>query len=191
MPKLWNETIASHRNAVRDAILETSWTLVAEHGLRAVTMSKIAEDVGIGRATLYKYFPDVEAILVAYHEQHVAAHLEQLAALRNGPGSALDRLSAVLERYAFIAYRRRHGAEELGALLHRDENVACAEQRLVDLFQGLLAETAAAGSVRDDIAPAELAPYCLHALAAAGGMPDEAAVRRLVSVTLVGLHSPG
>src|SRR5215211_8608574 len=48
MPKLWNETIEAHRAAVRDAILETTWALVAERGLLSVTMSQIAEKAGIG-----------------------------------------------------------------------------------------------------------------------------------------------
>src|SRR5919202_1202932 len=65
VPRLWNETIEAHRRTVRGAILETTATLVAEHGLRSVRMSQIAEKTGIGRATLYKYFPDVEAILLA------------------------------------------------------------------------------------------------------------------------------
>jgi AcrR family transcriptional regulator len=47
----------------RKAILDTTAALVAEGGLLSVTMSRIAEEAGIGRATLYKYFPDVEAIL--------------------------------------------------------------------------------------------------------------------------------
>jgi hypothetical protein len=36
----------------------------------------------------------------------------------------------------------------------------------------------------------ELASYCLHALTAAGTLPSKAAVRRLVTVTLAGLHPP-
>ena len=76
MPKLWNETIDAHRRAVRDATLNTTAALVAEHGLLSVTMSQIAEQTGIGRATLYKYFPDVEAILFAWHERQVSGHLE-------------------------------------------------------------------------------------------------------------------
>ena len=52
MPKLWSETIDAHRREVRDAILDTTAALVAEHGLRAVTMSQIAGQTGIGRATL-------------------------------------------------------------------------------------------------------------------------------------------
>ena len=54
MPKLWTETIDEHRRAVRDATLDATGALVAEHGLASVTMSRIAEETGIGRATLYK-----------------------------------------------------------------------------------------------------------------------------------------
>jgi hypothetical protein len=44
------------------------------------------------------------------------------------------------------------------------------------------------GDIRDDIAADELAGYCLHALAAAATLESEAAVRRLVAVTLAGLQ---
>lgn len=71
-PKLWSETIDAHRREVREAILAATLDLLAQRGVRGVTMSQIAERVGIGRVTPYKYFPDVEAILVAHHLQHVA-----------------------------------------------------------------------------------------------------------------------
>jgi AcrR family transcriptional regulator len=76
VPKLWNETIEEHRREVRGAILDATVALVAEHGLLSVTMSQIAEETGIGRATLYKYFPDVEAILLAWHEHQINGHLD-------------------------------------------------------------------------------------------------------------------
>jgi len=110
MPKLWNETIEEHRRAVREATLDTTAALVAEHGLRSVTMSKIAGETGIGRATLYKYFPDVEAILVAWHERQVTGHLEYLAEIRDQAGDAGSRLEAVLEAYALIQHEH-HGTE--------------------------------------------------------------------------------
>lgn len=65
MLKLWSETIDAHRAPVRDATLNTAAGLVAKHRLRSMTMSAIAEESGIGRATLYMYFPAVEASLVA------------------------------------------------------------------------------------------------------------------------------
>ena len=188
MPNLWNETIEGHRRGVRDAILDTTAALVTERGLRSVTMSQIAQETGIGRATLYKYFPGVEAILIAWHERHVAGHLERLAALRDQPGSAGERLEAVLEAYALISYHRGRHAAELGALLHRGEDVVRAQQQLHALIRDLLTEAAETGTLREDVSPDELATYCLHALTAAGNLPSEAAVHRLVMVTLAGLQ---
>ena len=192
------ETIDAHRREVRDAILDTTAALVAEHGLRSVTMSQIAEQTGIGRATLYKYFSDVEAILLAWHERQITGHLARLAELRDRPGNAGERLEAVLEAYALIhhelAAQHRHGRHpnhgtEIAALLHRGEHVARAQQHLNDFMRGLLTECAEAGAVRNDVAPDELANYCLHTLTAASSLPSRAAVRRLVTVTLAGLRS--
>jgi AcrR family transcriptional regulator len=190
VPKLWNETIEAHRHAVREAILDNTWALVTEHGLTAVTMSQIAEKTGIGRATLYKYFPDVETILLAWHQRQIAGHLAQLAEVRDQAGDAGERLEAVLEAYALISHHRGNHGAELGAFLHRDEDVARAQQQVQDLIQDLLTETAETGDLRNDVAPDELANYCLHALTAASSLPSRAAVRRLVSVTLAGLQPP-
>ncbi|HEV2712662.1 MAG TPA: TetR/AcrR family transcriptional regulator [Gaiellaceae bacterium] len=191
MPRLWSETIAAHRREVRDAILDTTAALVAERGLRSVTMSEIAEETGIGRATLYKYFSSVEAILLAWHERQITAHLAYLADVRDQAGDSEKRLQAVLEAYALIVHEThgRHDAE-LAGFLHRDRQVTRAEHRLHEMIRALLVEGAAIGEHRDDVAADELATYCLHALGAARGLPSKAAVRRLVAVTLAGLR-PG
>jgi AcrR family transcriptional regulator len=189
VPRLWNETIEAHRREVRKAILDTTAALVAENGLRAVTMSQVAEETGIGRATLYKYFSDVEAILLAWHERQISAHLDYLADVREQAGSPGERLEAVLEAYALISHES-HGQNnaELAAFLHRNDQIAGAARRLRTMIRDLLAEGAASGDLRDDVAPDELASYCLHALAAARSLPSKAAVRRLVDVTLAGLR---
>jgi AcrR family transcriptional regulator len=186
VPKLWDETIDAHRHAVRDAILETTASLAFENGLSSVTMSQIAEKAGIGRATLYKYFSDVESILVAWHERQINTHLGRLAELSGQSGDAGQRLEAVLEAFALIQ-NEQHDSE-LAALLHRGEHVARAQQHLTHFVGELIAEAANAGRVRNDVAPQELARYCLHALTAAGSLPSKAAVGRLVAVTLAGLR---
>ena len=189
VPRLWTETVESHRRAVRDAALDAAAALVARHGLRGVTMSQIAEDAAIGRATLYKYFPDVDAVLVAWHERQVTAHLDQLATARDHAGDAGDRLTAVLAAYAHVA-REPHGHHdvELVASLHTDPHVARAHEQLRRLVHDVLADAVASGHVRDDVPVEELAGYCLHALSAARDLPAEAAVERLVALTLAGLR---
>lgn len=189
VPKLWNETIEAHRQDVRTAILDATAALVEDRGALSVTMSEIAEKAGIGRATLYKYFSDVEAILIAWHERHVHAHLEQLAAVGRRPGDAGGKLAAVLEAYALIAHQRRHS--DVASLVHRDEHVRHAQHQLQSFIRDLVTEGSRSGDLRDDVAPDELASYCLHALMAASDLPSKAAVRRLVAVTLTGLRPQG
>lgn len=188
VPKLWNETIAAHRETVRETILDTTLRLVGEHGLSAITMSQIAEQTGIGRATLYKYFPDVEAILLAWHERQVGAHLTQLAAIREQHTDPADRLNAVLTGYAFLSRHRGAHPDDLATFLHRGTHLEPAQQHLLTLVTQVLADAAADGSVRTDTAPAQLASYALHALAAAADLPDQAAVHRLVDLVTAGLR---
>jgi len=189
VPRLWTETIEAHRREVRDAILDTTAALVAEYGLRSVTMSEIAEETGIGRATLYKYFPDVDTILFTWHERQISGHLEHLARVRDQAGDPWERLEAVLEAYALISRQSRgHYDRDLAAFLHRDDQVARAQQQLQGMIRDLLSKAAETGAVRGDVAPDELASYCLHALSAASSLPSKTAIRRLVTVTLAGLH---
>lgn len=189
MPKLWSQSIETHRRDVRMAILETTASLVAAHGLLSVTMSRIADETGIGRATLYKYFPDVETILRAWHERQIARHLHRLTEARNSAGDARRRLDAVLETFALLVHESRsHRDTELGALLHRDQHVDHAQQHVHALIVGLLIEGARMGDIRRDVEPGELATYCRHALTAASTLPSKSAVRRLVAVTLDGLR---
>jgi AcrR family transcriptional regulator len=187
MPKLWTRTIETHRRDVRHAILDTAAKLIAERGPSAVTMSQLAADTGVGRATLYKYFPDIEAVLRAWHERQVEQHLEQLETVRDRPGSAGRRLEAVLEAFALICHER-HGSE-IAALIHQGEHMARAHQHLAALVRDLLTEGAAAGELRSDVAPEELATYCIHALTAASALPSKAAAHRLVGVTMQALRA--
>jgi AcrR family transcriptional regulator len=189
VPKLWNDTIAAHRTQVHDTILETTAALVFERGLRAVTMAQIAERAGIGRATLYKYFPDVEAILRAWHARQIDGHLRQLTEIRDGTGNPADRLTAVLTSFAHIARQTRNHDTDLVRYLHPDPAINDARHQLEALITALIAEAAAARQLRADIEPGELAGYCLHALSAAADLDNDQALARLVTLTLSGMRA--
>jgi AcrR family transcriptional regulator len=189
VPKLWTETVEAHRREVRDAILDTAAALAAEHGLLAVTMSQIAEETGIGRATLYKYFPDVEAILVAWHDRQIATHLAYLAEVRDQPADPGRRLEAVLEAYALLSrHSRGHQDAGFAELLHRDERIGRAQRQVHEMIRDLVGAAAKAGDVRDDVPPDELAGYCITALAGAGKLRSKPGIHRLVMVVLDGLR---
>jgi len=189
VPKLWTETIDAHRRTVREAILETTAGLAAEHGVRSVTMSQIAEDAGIGRATLYRYFNDVESILHAWHDEQVESHLAQVADALDPADGARQQLESMLSAYALIVYETRgHGGSELAALLHAGGHAAHAQHRVLHLFESAIKAGVDAGEIRRDIPASELAAYCLHAAGGAAGLSSKSAVGRLVTMVLAGVR---
>ena len=94
----------------------------------------------------------------------------------------------MLDAYAVI--RRNQDATRLGALLHGADHVGHAQDHLRRLLADLIREGASIGQFRDDVSADELAMFCLAAMTAAGDLPSQAAVRRLVSVTMAGLRPP-
>ena len=186
MPKLWNDTIDAHKRNVRDSTLDATADLVTRKGLSAVTMSEIAQQTGIGRATLYKYFPDVEAVLLAWHERQVHRHLASFTTIAAGDGSPLQRLRKVLEAYGMMAHNHEGG--ELANALHRGGHVVHAREHLTAFLSTIIAEAGAAGEIRAEVPAGELAVYCLSAVAGAADLQSKQAVERLVSVTLDALR---
>src|SRR5260370_38872950 len=63
------------RPALRDhiavAILDAAAAVLAERG-EAASMADVAEAAGVGRATLYRYFPSRDALLAALVESAIA-----------------------------------------------------------------------------------------------------------------------
>lgn len=185
MPKVRTGTIAGHRQEVRDTILDGVARIVGDGGLHAVTMAGLAHEAGIGRATLYKYFAGVDEVLVAWHERLLEEHVRALRAEIEDEPDPAARLERGLRTYAQLsAHRPSDGA---GAL-HGRSHARGAADEVVVVFVELLKAAAGAGVIRDDIAAAELAPYCIHALGAAGHLRSKAAVGRLVATVLDGLR---
>ncbi|MDQ3569188.1 MAG: TetR/AcrR family transcriptional regulator [Actinomycetota bacterium] len=183
MPRLWADTIDTHRRQVNDAILDATAALIAEQGPLSVAMSAIAERAGIGRATLYKYFPDVESIVIAWHTRDFAEHLHRLKGLSETDDVTLEDLAE------FVRAQRRHhphrkGSDIAGALV---QSLADAdgviedriEPEIIALLTGLLTRLARRKEVRGDHDPAVLARWLLHAVHAPGDL-DHEAVSQLV-----------
>jgi hypothetical protein len=73
--------------------------------------------------------------------------------------------------------------------LHGQRPADDPSDQLVAIFIGLITEATAAGVVRGDVPPAELAAYCLSALEAARAAAGQAALGRLVDIVWAGLAS--
>ena len=192
MPRLWTETIAEHRDAVHEALLDAAGALIHERGLTGLSMAALAERAGIGRATLYRYFPQLDSVLVAWHERHVARHLKALVTARDTEDDPEKQLVSLLQAYLEVARQSGpDGGAGLFAMLHHTPHVAEAEKQLRALLRAAIGAAARNGTVRKDVSPEELADYVFAALASAGGLSAPAG-SRLLKVTLDGLrpHRP-
>ncbi len=188
MPRIWNDTVEEHRKAVKDAILDAMSVLVPHHGLYGVSMAKIAKQAEIGRSTLYKYYPNIEAILADWHQREIDRHLEHIRAIIAGTGNAGEALRQALEAYG-LNLQRGNGIAGI-VTLHQADHVQRARRHLVQLVARVIEEGARTGACRDDVSPNELAEYCVHALAAARELSSKIAVHRLVELTLDALRAP-
>ncbi|WP_199701662.1 TetR/AcrR family transcriptional regulator [Jiangella rhizosphaerae] len=102
------------RPALRDhiaaGILDTAAAVLAERG-ESVSMADIAQAAGVGRATLYRYFPTREALLLgltraAFEElsgRIAAAELDAVP-LREGLARAARAFIAAGSRYAAVVH---------------------------------------------------------------------------------------
>jgi AcrR family transcriptional regulator len=96
----------------RERVLAAAENLFRSRNPLTVTMEDVARAAGVGRATLYRRYPDVRSIAVALLDQHEYALQEQL--IRGdpplGPGAPpADRLAAfyramvdLLERFGHL-----------------------------------------------------------------------------------------
>jgi len=188
VPKRWAETVDEHRSSVRDAVLDAAAELVAQRGLTGLTMAGIAGATGIGRATLYRYYPDIDAVLVAWHQRQLATHLAHLTGIRRRSSDPAEQLREVLTGYAHMSRRHGGASDSIAANLHTGPHAARAVDQVSRLVTDVLRACEASGTVRTDVPPGELAAYCLHALSAVGPATSGAALRRLVGVTLDALR---
>ncbi|MEO7397819.1 MAG: helix-turn-helix domain-containing protein [Ilumatobacteraceae bacterium] len=167
---------------MNDAILDATAALIAEQGPMSVAMSAIAERAGIGRATLYKYFPDISAILVAWHDRDFADHRDKLTELTESNSASLHDIAD------FVCAQRRQqhhkGADLVGNLAQTLAGAGgiphdAIERDVVTALTSFMARLARRNEVRGDRDPELLARWLLHAVHAPADL-DDVAIAKLV-----------
>ncbi len=171
MPRIWADTLEEHGQQLRSGVVRATVELVSEHGIANLTMAGIAQRAGIGRATLYKRFGDVDGVLEAVHTDLVRAHIDGLD-LDDADQDADEVLHHALAAHAQLL--AEHPPELFLAAPHLHSD---AHKMLVEAFAQLIE--------RLDPAPEhsrELADYALAAITAASHATSPGAVERLVDL---------
>lgn len=105
MPKALSEHDAE---AFRERICQAAARLFVEDGPAAVSMRRIAAELGCGTMTPYRYFANKEQIVTAVRTRGMHRFSEALERALDTPGDGRTRSRAV--RDAYIAFARRETA---------------------------------------------------------------------------------
>ncbi|WP_424681356.1 TetR/AcrR family transcriptional regulator [Frateuria sp. YIM B11624] len=105
MPRALSEQDAE---AFRERICQAAARLFVEEGPAAVSMRRIAAELGCGTMTPYRYFASKEQIVTAVRTRGMHRFSEALERALDTPGDGRTRSRAV--RDAYIAFARRETA---------------------------------------------------------------------------------
>ena len=92
MPRISGPTIAEHVATQEAAVVVAARRLFAERGVAAVSLGDIAAEVGLGRTSLYRYFPTKAHILQRWFDLEMDPLVERSLAVTqeyDDPASAL------------------------------------------------------------------------------------------------------
>jgi AcrR family transcriptional regulator len=172
MADSWHQARVAHRHEQAASIATSAFTLITQHGAPALTMAGIAKEADVSRQTLYRYYPDVDAVLVGIAEL-VASHdeeFEQLVAQEPTPTSQFALIASTVAG----AGHGEHSASALAAVLPPEgrEVLSQHQARGYRLLSDVLRRGVDEGSFGSDVDPVADAPLILGLLAAAD--PNEA-----------------
>ena len=141
------------RSAVaREAALRAARSLIEESGVTAVTMEAVAARAGVGKPTLYRSWPNAQALAMA-----ALMHAEQPSPPALGDKSPIDAQRAQVQDLARrFASRAGRGAAVLVAMAEGETELSKAFRHHVILSsreggRRLLEEASARGLLRDGL----------------------------------------
>ncbi|HEY0101113.1 MAG TPA: TetR/AcrR family transcriptional regulator [Pyrinomonadaceae bacterium] len=106
------------REEVREAILDVTDQLLARYGYRKMTMDDIAQEVGIGKGTIYLHFASKEEVTLSHVDRIVERLKERLWAIARTDADVAIRLRLMLvARVLFRFDSVQHYTQSLNDLL--------------------------------------------------------------------------
>ena len=134
---------------VADRILDAAASCVLAFGVERVTLAEIARRAGVSRPTVYRRFPDTQAILAALLTVRITHALDDVPSRGVGREHVVARVVAVAERLRRddVIMSVLHEAPDL-AMVYLSERLGTSQQILLDTVAGELKAAQHEGSVR-------------------------------------------
>ena len=188
--------------SVRDAILDATDELLRRYGYKKMTIDDLAREVGIGKGTVYLYFPSKEEIALCHIDRIIERLKTKLWQIANSEMSPDQKIKKMLvERVMFRFDAVQHYTTSLNDLL------AQVRPRLLDrrrryfgeeatIFAKVLQDGKAADVFAGDsesisesllIATNSLLPYSLSTFELGSRDEIESKVKRIADLLLKGI----
>ncbi|WP_040783337.1 TetR/AcrR family transcriptional regulator [Nocardia pneumoniae] len=174
----------------RDQILAAALIAFRERGID-VPMKEIADRAGVGVGTLYRRFPDRDALLSAIAQPYLTDLAERAATARREEPTAWAALSRFLRECALARLGALAGAVEpaLHARIQADPRLTETRSTIIDLIAAMTTEAQAEGALRPDVTAADIARLMTVQIYTRPGEDADAATRRVIELLLDGLRS--
>ncbi|MDW6020824.1 TetR/AcrR family transcriptional regulator [Mesorhizobium sp. BAC0120] len=171
----------------REKLLDAASAVVAETG--ELSLAAVAARAGVGIGTLYRHFPNRDALLAALYRNEVDRlhHAAVRLAKELPPFEALEKW---LGGYATLMQMKYGMADAMRSAINSDAEIFTHSRvRLIGALSSLLKAAAAAGSIRGDADPDDVLLAVSASVSASRGRDD--AVRkteRLLALVIDGLR---
>jgi len=146
---------------VGDRILDAAANCVMAYGIDRVTIAEIARRAGVSRPTIYRRWPDTQALLAALLTARIVGVLRDVPSRGAGREALVERIVGVAERLRHddVVMSVFHSAPEL-AMVYIAERLGTSQQILIKAVAAELEVAQRDGSVRA-ADPRQLAAMCL------------------------------
>lgn len=87
---------ATQSKTTREAILDATDLLLARYGYKKMSIQDLADEVGIGKGTIYLHFTSKEEIALSQIDRMIERLKQQLSDIASGKGTASAKLTKML-----------------------------------------------------------------------------------------------
>ncbi|MFF2481087.1 TetR/AcrR family transcriptional regulator [Paenibacillus sp. NPDC058071] len=159
----YERELSENRQQRETWILETAERLFTDKGIEKTTMHHIAEEAGIGIATLFRYFPKKEKLIVAVATGMLETVYEQFQSINELELTCLEKLEKLFDyfaaplsggtdRYTKFLENFDSYAAHAGQALEGMEQFNVIYRKVSAAYSGIIEAGIKDGSIRSDIA---------------------------------------